>query len=87
MMTYGHTASGTPIDDALIDKIAAEAEAGYKGWQLKLGRPPLESGPSRSRTFRLGSTLDAALEARADADHVSPSVIMRDALAEYLIPA
>jgi hypothetical protein len=26
--TYGHTESGKPIDDELIDKLADEAEAG-----------------------------------------------------------
>ncbi|MCL2315861.1 MAG: ribbon-helix-helix protein, CopG family [Actinomycetia bacterium] len=87
MTTYGHTATGRPIDDHVIDRIAAEAEAGYPDWQLKIGRPPMDKGPSRSRTFRLGSTLDAALEARAEAEQVSPSAIVRAALAEYLLAA
>jgi len=87
MTTYGHTATGTSIDDTLIDKIAAEAEGGYVGWQLRIGRPPLEAGQSRTRTFRIGQALDAALQARAEADHVSPSAVVRDALAKYLIPA
>ena len=26
---YGHTASGTPIDDDLVDKLSGQAEAGY----------------------------------------------------------
>lgn len=87
MTTYGYTSAGTPIDDELIDKISAEIEAGYPGWKLTPGRPPLEKGPSRTRTFRIGSALDAALEARAESENVSPSQIMREALAEYLVPA
>jgi hypothetical protein len=87
MTTYGHAASGTVIDDALIDTISAEIDAGYPGWRLTLGRPPLAKGPSRTRTFRIGSALDAALEARAEQDQVTPSEVVREALAEYLVKA
>ena len=45
---------------------------------------PLAHGPSRSRTFRLPDTLDIALDARSKKDGMSPSEIMRRALAGYL---
>lgn len=48
---YGHTASGRPITDPDIEKLAAEAEAGYDPDALiarrgKRGRPTLGSSPA-----------------------------------------
>jgi hypothetical protein len=46
--TYGHTKSGTPIDDDLIEELADDAEAGYDVDEVitrrgKRGRPRLGS--------------------------------------------
>jgi len=89
MNTYGTTMDGQTIDDALVERLAANAEAGFPGAVLRPGRPPLtsDSAPSITRTVRLPKSLDAALQARASADHRTASVIVREALAQYLIPA
>jgi len=36
--TYGHTTSGTPITDGLVERLADEAERGYDVGQLIAGR-------------------------------------------------
>ncbi|MDR1189755.1 MAG: ribbon-helix-helix domain-containing protein [Bifidobacteriaceae bacterium] len=85
MTTYGRTAKGRPIDDAMIDRITAEAEAGFPAWKLKVGRPAIGAEqPSRSRTVRFPTGLDAAIEERARADHTTPSALIRRAVHEYL---
>ncbi len=50
-----------------------------------VGRPSLgRSGTSPSRTLRLPRDLDAALVARAEAEHRKPSEVVREALYAYL---
>jgi hypothetical protein len=90
--TYGTTPDGRIIDDALVERLAAQADAGFPGVTFvkpKMGRPWALShtGPSGTRTVRLPGFLDDALVARAAADHTTPSDIMREALREYLLPA
>src|SRR5207302_326647 len=44
--THGKTASGVPITDELVDKLAKEAEAGYDvdaTLRRRVGRPPIGS--------------------------------------------
>lgn len=55
---YGHTESGTPITDELVERLADEAEAGYDVEELiarrgKRGRPRLGTGPSTVESVRL----------------------------------
>ena len=70
---YGHTESGTPIDDDLMEALADEAEAGYDVDAIisrrgKRGRPTLGSAASTVESVRLDPELKERLARRAD-DH------------------
>lgn len=83
---YG-TSGGVEITDALIDRLAAEAEAGYEPTQLRRrGRPTSvgTAGATSTVPVRLDDVLDEALTARAEAEHASRSDVVRQALREYL---
>lgn len=86
---YGHTQSGTPITDELIEALADEAERGYDVESLiarrgTRGRPALGSGPSTVESFRLDAALKDLLVRRAEADGVAISEVVREALRTYL---
>ena len=86
---YGHTADGTPIDDALVERLADEAEAGFDSQQLverrgRRGRPSLGDGPSSVESVRLDMELKQRLVDRARKDDVSVSDVIRDALRHHL---
>jgi|GEM_PF-5668124 len=76
MTTHAKKAAGTSS--------GSKSQPGPDGLKLTGEGLPLAHGPSRSRTFRLPDTLDMALDERANADAMSPSEIMRRALAAYL---
>ncbi|MGB3412907.1 MAG: CopG family transcriptional regulator [Microthrixaceae bacterium] len=87
--TYGHTTSGTPIDDDLIDKLAGEAEAGYDVNEIiarrgTRGRPRLGSEPSTVESVRLDPELKERLVRRAEDDGVPVSEVIRQALRQHL---
>ena len=87
--TYGHTKSGTPITDELIDQYAAEAEAGYDVDAIvarrgKRGRPRLGEEPSTVESVRLDPDLKARLLQRAERDGVPVSEVIRDAIRQHL---
>lgn len=88
MTDYGRTPDGRPVDDQLVERLAAEAEAGFPGKTFtrpRKGRPWIgDAGPSGTRTIRLPASLDAALVARAAAEHITPSELIREALSDYL---
>jgi hypothetical protein len=89
--TYGHTATGQPIDDALIDQLATEAEAGYDvdgiiARRGKRGRPALGSAPSTVESVRLDPELKARLTRRAEDEGVPVSEVIREALRHHLAP-
>jgi hypothetical protein len=88
MTIYGKTKDGRVVDDAMVERLAAQAEAGFPGVRFakpRMGRPWLNgTGPSGTRTVRLPSSLDAALVARATAEHTTASDIIREALYDYL---
>ena len=77
---------GKPITEADIERMAAEAEAGYDLGKLRPrgGRPPMGSGPAEVVPVRLDPELRAAVEARASADDTTTSEIIREALRRYL---
>jgi len=87
--TYGHTTSGKPIDDDLIDELAKEAEAGYdvdavisrRGMR---GRPRLGSAPSTVESVRLDPDLKQRLARRAEDEGVAVSEVIREALRHHL---
>jgi hypothetical protein len=84
--TYGKTASGVPITDELIEKLAVKAEAGFDGEETlrRRGRPTIGSGPATVESVRLDPELRSALAQRAQHDHEATSSVIRKALREYL---
>jgi hypothetical protein len=80
------TSGGAPVTDEQVERMAAEAEAGYDVGALRRrgGRRPLGSGPADVVPVRLDPDLRAALAARADADHTSASDVIRQALRAWL---
>lgn len=85
--TYGKTASGVPITDELIEKLAKEAEEGFDVDEIlrrRRGRPPIGSGPARVESVRLDPELREGLSERAERDHETTSSVIRKALRQYL---
>lgn len=85
--TYGKTKGGVPIDEELVAKLAAEAEAGYdveEALRRRPGRPPIGAGPASVQSVRLDPQLRQALRVRADRDHEPASSVIRKALRRYL---
>jgi predicted transcriptional regulator len=85
--THGSTASGIPITDELVDKLAEHAEAGFDvdaTLHKRRGRPPLGSAAATVESVRLDPELRDALAERAQRDHASTSAVIRDALRKYL---
>lgn len=84
--TY-RTRSGKVLTDSPIKEMADEAEAGYDFETLKprrRGRPSLGSGPAEVVPVRLDPDLREAVEARAEAEGMTTSEIIRRALRNYL---
>lgn len=86
---HGHTKSGVPLTDEIIERLADEAEAGYDveeilGRRGKRGRPSLGTGPSTVESVRLDPELKERLARRAEADGVPVSDVIRDALRHHL---
>jgi predicted HicB family RNase H-like nuclease len=87
--TYGHTKSGQPFDDELIEKLADDAEAGYNVDEIvvrrgKRGRPRLGSAPSTAESVRLDPELKERLARRAEDEGVPVSEVIREALRHHL---
>lgn len=86
--THGKTASGSPITDELVSKLAEKAEAGYDVDEMlrrrKVGRPPLGSGVASVESVRLDPELREALADRARREHETTSAVIRKALRKYL---
>jgi len=87
--TYGHTKSGRPVDDDLIEQLADEAEAGYNVDHIvsrrgKRGRPRLGAAPSTVESVRLDPDLKERLVQRAEAEGVAVSEVIRQALRHHL---
>ena len=85
--THGRTASGEPITDELVKKLAGKAEAGYdvdETLRRRGGRPPLGSAPATVESVRLDPELRDALADRAQRDRESTSAVIRKALRAYL---
>ena len=84
--TY-RTKSGKVVTDTDMDAMADEAEKGYDVDTLKArrrGRPLLGSAPAEVVPVRLEPELKEAVDARAAAEHLSTSEIIRRALRKYL---
>ena len=86
---YGQTSDGREIDDALIQELADEGKHGYSPEQFAgkprgRGRPPLGNLAKTVESVRLDPALRAAAIARAEADGVTVSELVRRALSAYL---
>ena len=86
---HGHTQSGSPLTEELVEQLADEAERGYVveeilGRRGKRGRPSLGSGPSTVESVRLDPELKERLARRAAADGVPVSDVIREALRHHL---
>ncbi len=76
---------GIPLTDDLLDRLAAEAEAGYAPERLRRrGRPPLGEGPSEVVPVRMDPELRARLDDRAADEAITASELIRRALRAYL---
>lgn len=82
------TATGRVLTDHDLDAIAEEVEHGdYDVEALKTrrrGRPLLGSAPAEVVPVRLDPELKRAVDARAEAEHLTTSEIVRKALRRYL---
>ncbi len=80
------TSKGRQITDAQIDDLARDADKGYDVNALKRsgGRRPIGSAAARVIPVRLDPELEAALKARAEADHSNTSEVIREALRAWL---
>jgi predicted HicB family RNase H-like nuclease len=86
---HGSTKSGRPITDEDVEKLAAEAGAGYDVDRLiarrnKRGRPTIGSAAASVESVRLDPELRRQLIERAQSEGTSPSELIREALRRYL---
>ncbi len=86
---YGHTSSSRAITDRDVQKLAAEAEAGYDVDTLiarrnKRGRPTLGAAPATVESVRLDPELRDQLLEQAATEGTTPSEVIRKALRSYL---
>lgn len=82
--SYG-TSGGVEITDAVIERLADEAERGFDHAKLRpRGRPPLGAAAAKVTQVWLPPDLAEALAQRAARDHIGPSELIRKALGEYL---
>jgi hypothetical protein len=84
---YGTTAGGVPITEELVEKLAAEAEAGYdvdETLRRRRGRPPIGTAAAQVESVRLDPDLRQALAARALREDATISSVIRAALRVYL---
>jgi len=85
--THRKTASGKPITDKLVKRLAKEAEAGYdvdETLRRRPGRPAIGSAPASVESVRLEPELRDALTERAERDGETSSSVIRKALRRYL---
>jgi hypothetical protein len=86
---HGHTKSGTPLTEAVVEELAEEAARGFDveevlGRRGKRGRPLLGSAPSTVESVRLDPELRDRLVRRAEEEGVSASEVIREALRHHL---
>ena len=84
--SYGRTKTGVELTDAVLERLANEAEEGLDVTKLRRrpGRPAMGSGPAESLPVRLDPELRRALDDRAVADNTTASDVVREALRRYL---
>lgn len=86
-MTAMETMHGVPVTEAQIDAWVAEAEAGYDVEHLRThGRVISANSQAKQKVVpvRLDGDLLAAVDGRAEHDHVTRSEVIRAALRSYV---
>lgn len=79
------TINGVPVTEGQIQAWADEAERGYEVEQLRRrGRKPIGDGPAQVVPVRLDDTMLAAVDERAERDHVTRSEAIRAAIRAYV---
>ena len=79
------TINGVPVTEEQIQTWADEAERGYEVEQLhRRGRKPIGDGPAQVVPVRLDDTMLAAVDERAERDHVTRSEAIRAAIRAYV---
>jgi Ribbon-helix-helix protein, copG family len=85
--SYGQTATGKPITDDLVGKLAAKGEHGFDPEEIlrrRGGRPTMGSSAASVESVRLDPELSEALRERAEHEGRTNSELIRDALRRYL---
>lgn len=82
---YG-TVDGVPIMDEIIERLVANAEAGFPGvtGTRAPGRPLMGSGPATTVAVRLDPDLHRALVERVESAGTNASDVIREALRKFL---
>ena len=82
--TYG-TSRGHLVTDEVVERLAAEAEAGYDPDALRRcgGRRPMGSGPAAVVPIRLDPELREAVDKLAAKNDATTSDVIRRALRAY----
>ena len=84
-LSVKETIDGVPVTEEQIQAWADEAERGYEVEQLrKRGRKPIGDGPAQVVPVRLDDTMLAAVDERAERDHVTRSETIRAAIRAYV---
>lgn len=82
--SYG-TSGGVEVTDALIERLAGQAERGLDHAKSHpRGRPPMGAAAARVTQVRLPPDLFEALARRAARDRIAQSEVIRKALRMYL---
>lgn len=84
--SYGRSQAGVELTEIVLERMAADAEAGLDISRLRRrsGRPAMGSGPADTLPVCLEPELRDAVAERAAADHTTASEVVRTALRRYL---
>jgi hypothetical protein len=84
--SYGKSRSGVELTEEVIDRMAAEAEAGLDVTKLRRrpGRPRMGSEPAQGLPVRFEPELREAIEDRAQTEGVTAGEVVRRAVRDYL---
>jgi predicted HicB family RNase H-like nuclease len=84
--SYGKARSGVELTDEVIERMAAEAEAGLDTSKLRRrpGRPSMGAEPAKALPVRFEPEMRQAIEERAKAEGVTAGEVVRRALRQYL---
>jgi len=84
--SYGRSKTGVELTEEVLERMAAEAEAGLDVTKLRRrpGRPAMGSAAADTLPVRLDPELREAVVKRAAAEHTTASDVVRAALRRYL---